>query len=72
MSCSFLQGIVDSENLVLARERETYDEDEEEVEEVEEEEEERRWRKRRRREGRICYSERTSYMQPYLSTWRGQ
>ena len=43
MSCSFLQGIVDGENLVLARERETYDEDEEEVEEVEEEEEERRW-----------------------------
>ena len=57
---------------MLARERETYDEDEEEIEEVEEEEEERRWRKRRRREGRICYSERTSYMQPYLSTWRGQ
>lgn len=42
MSCSFLQGIVDGENLVLARERETYDEDEEEIEEVEEEEEERR------------------------------
>ena len=72
VSCSFLQGIVDGENLVLARERETYDEDEEEVEEVEEEEEERRWRKRRRRERRICYSERTSYMQPYLSTWRSQ
>lgn len=32
----------------------------------------RRWRKKRRRRGRICFSERTSYMQPYLSTWWGQ
>ena len=42
MSCCFLQGIVDGANLVLTRERKTYDEDEEEVEEVEDEEEERR------------------------------
>lgn len=53
-----------SENLVLARERKTYDEDEEEVEEVEEEEEEKR--------ENLFFPERTSYMQPYLSTWRGQ
>lgn len=50
-------GIVEKKNLVLAI-GETYDEDEEEVGGGEEGEEEKR---------RICFSERTSYMQPYLS-----
>ena len=56
MLCCFLQGIVDDESLALAREREKKEKEEEEEKEEE------------RKEGRVCYLERTSFVQPYLCT----